>query len=384
MTASKKVTVSCPTKFHSDYMANQLEKHNLLAKVYTAHPKSRYLNRVFLPINKIFFMPFIFILPFLTNKLKIFNSLTSWLNERLPVLFDRWVSKKIPQTDILIVWAWAGLKTINTVKKQGGIIILEECGSCNKFQNEILTEEYEKLKIPFLKPTSSYIINRELDEASIADYILCPSNYVAQSFIKNGFEKARCKVIPYGVSISLFKPDHKEKKDFKVIFVGSVGVRKGLIYLFKALEILKLKYPISCLIVGKVDFEFVKIFKKYQHLFTHLETVPHHQLVKYYNLSSVFVLPSLDEGMAYVQLEAMACGIPVICTPNSGAEAIIDHNKDGVIIPIRTVNPIVENIERLYLNKDLLTRMSSNAYKKAQSYTWDDYGKKLANFISEL
>lgn len=381
---NKKVTVCCPTKFHSDYMANQLADHSILDRVYTAHPKSRYMNRTDLPVNKIRFISPIFTLPYFTNKITILNRFTVYLNENLPIFFDFWVSKIIRKTDIVIVWAWAGLNTIKSVKRRGTIAILEECGSCNKFQNEILTEEYKLLNLPFMNPTSQNIIDRELKEAEMADYILCPSNHVARSFIINGFAPEKCKIIPYGVNIKHFKPKLTEKEKFTIIFVGSIGVRKGLIYLFEAIKSLKAEYPIEAVIIGKVDVEFLSIFEAYKHLFKHVESVPHKEMVNYYNSSSVFVLPSLDEGMAYVQLEAMACGLPIVCTPNSGAEAIVNNGEEGFIVPIRNAEQIAEKIELLYLNKELLLSMSAKSYKTAQNFSWDAYGKKLAAFISEI
>jgi len=381
---NKKVTVSCPTKFHSDYMLDQLEKHSLLKNAYTSHPRNSFLSRINLPVEKIKFLIPVFILPFITNKIKFLHSITALLNERLPILYDFLVSRLIGKSDILIVWAWAGLNTIKTVKKHGGVVILEECGSCNKFQNQILAEEYKLLKLNFSNPTSKYIIDREIDEAKLADYILCPSNHVAQSFINNGFPPEKCKVIPYGVNLEFFKPQLIEKEQFRIIFVGSIGVRKGLIYLFEAIKILKNKYPIEATIIGKVDAEFVSVFEAYKYLFKHIESVQHKELVDYYNSSSVFVLPSLDEGMAYVQLEAMACGLPIICTLNSGGDAIVNDGDEGFIIPIRSSQQIAEKVEILFLNKDLLKTMSTKAMKTAERFSWAEYGKKLAIFISEI
>ncbi|WP_378984233.1 glycosyltransferase family 4 protein [Pedobacter lithocola] len=337
-----------------------------------------------MPISKILCFTPIFILPFLTNKLNLLNRLTAYLNERLPILFDKWVSKKVKDEDIVLVWAWAGLSTIKAAKKRGKVAILEECGSCNRHQNEILAEEYDRLQLRFEKPNSKFIIDRELKEAEMADYILCPSEYVAKSFIKYGLNRDKIKVIPYGVNLEIFKPTPCIKSDFTIIFVGSIGVRKGLIYLFKALEILKFKYPINCLIIGTVDSEFKEIFNLYKHLIYHIKSVNHKELIHYYNSASVFILPSLDEGMAYVQLEAMACGLPVICTPNSGCESIITNGIEGFIIPIKDSNELVKNVEKLYLDKDLLNMMGKNAYLKAQSFSWNAYGKKLVDFLNRV
>jgi glycosyltransferase involved in cell wall biosynthesis len=385
MNAQRKVTVSCATKFHSDYMAFQLQKSDLLAKVYTAHPKTRYLNRVAINPRKVVFLPPMFALVYVINKISAhLYKLGKLLEYKLPIVFDRMVASRLKNTDVLIVWAWAGLASILKVKKQGGIVILEEVGSCNKFQNEILSQEYESLGLKFLTPTPEKIVTRELKEAENADYILCPSAHVAQSFIINGFPKEKCVIIPFGVNMELFKPSNKQKGSFSIIMVGSIGVRKGLIYLFKALEILNTKHPVNCTLIGKVEHDFKPIFEKYCHLFQHIEQVPHHDLVKYYEQASVFVLPSLDEGMAYVQLEAMACGLPVICTPNSGGDSVIQNGIDGFIIPIRDPASLADKIEILSTNPDLLASMATQAHQTASNFTWDKYGEKLTAFIHSL
>ncbi|MES2417960.1 MAG: glycosyltransferase family 4 protein [Bacteroidota bacterium] len=366
-------------------MAFQLNKAGLLEKVYTAHPKSRYLNRIKLPLPKIVFFPPLFASVYIINKIgRHFQKITRYLEYNLPLLFDKMVAKRLKDTDVLIVWAWVGLESILKTKKQGGIVVLEEVGSCNKFQNEILSAEYQSLGLKFLTPTPQKIVLRELEEATLADYILCPSSHVAQSFIINGFSKEKCVIIPFGVNMEMFKPSGQKKDAFNIIMVGSIGVRKGLIYLFKALEVLKPNYPINCTLIGKVENEFRPIFEKYNYLFNHIEQVAHHDIVKYYNQASVFVLPSLDEGMAYVQLEAMACGLPVICTPNSGGDSVISDGIDGFIVPIRDHISLVNKIEALYHNPDLLIRMGDQACKTASNFTWDNYGEKLSKFIDSL
>lgn len=380
-----RVTVSCGTKFHSDYMAFQLEKHHLLESVVTAHPKSRYINRVKLNEKHIqFLFPIFAISHFLKKILKSSNRISKWLDYKMPILFDVLASKRLNRSDVLITWAWSGLQSIQQIKKQGGIAIVEECGSCNKFQNELLNEEYHHLGLNFIHPTPKQIVERELKEVELADYILCPSRHVAQSFIQNGIAAEKCVVIPYGVNPGIFKPLHLDKKGFTVIFVGTVGVRKGLIYLFEALEILKGKFPINCMVIGKIEDQFLPAFKRYSHLLIHKDRIPHHDLINYYNQASVFVFPSLDEGMAYVQLEAMACGLPVVCTPNSGGDSVVEHGTDGFIVPIRNPRALAEKIEYLYLNKDVQESMSKAAYLKALSFTWDAYGEKLANFINSI
>jgi len=96
------------------------------------------------------------------------------------------------------------------------------------------------------------------------------------------------------------------------------------------------------------------------------------------------VFPSLDEGMALVQLEAMACGLPIITTANAGGESVINNGIEGFIVPIRDPGSIARKIKELYENESLRISMAENAVKQAHRFTWDVYGKKLNDFILQL
>ncbi|WP_183563761.1 glycosyltransferase family 4 protein [Mucilaginibacter sp. SP1R1] len=382
----KCVLVSCGTKFHSDYVSEQLNKHNLLEKTITAHPANRYLNRIILPRKFITCLPPIFVIPYLLKKIPLIGSyISKFIEYRLPAIYDFCVSNLIGKSNVSITWSWASLYTINEIQKRKGVAIVEESGSCNLYQNQLLTDEYKRLGLHFSTPTPTFIIEREFKEVKAANYILCPSKYVADSFIMmGGLPHEKFIVIPYGVNLSLFKSLNKVKNTFKIIFVGTIGVRKGLIYLFESLKELRKKINIECILIGNIEKEFEPIFKKHLYLFTYLGRAKQTDLLNFYNDASVFVLPTLDEGMALVQLEAMACGLPVICTTNSGADTIIEDGIDGFIVPIRDANAITEKITFLYHNKDKREEMSINAEKKAKKFSWDAYGEKLQLFINSL
>jgi glycosyltransferase involved in cell wall biosynthesis len=385
MGQTHKVTISCGTKFHSDHVAYQLSKHHLLDKVLTSHPAKYYLNRVPLQKSDVKFLPPVFLLAYGLRKIFGASSkMVHWLNYRLPLVYDKLASRSVKKTDILLTWAWSGLDTIKAVQKRGGITIVEECGSCNKFQNEILAEEYQHLGLQFDNYTPGFILERQLQEARLADYLLCPSNHVANSFIRYGIPKEKCKVIPYGANVQLFKPKQVQKSRFKILFVGTVGVRKGLVYLFRALEKLHGKYDFECNIIGGLEEQFKPVFDKYAHLFTHIPHVAHHDLVDYYSEAAVFVFPSLDEGMALVQLEALACGVPVICTPNSGGDSVVEEGREGFVVPVRAPEAIAEKLRVMLENPDLVKQMSENARLKAISFSWDTYGDRLSQFIHSI
>ncbi|TWR25386.1 glycosyltransferase family 4 protein [Mucilaginibacter achroorhodeus] len=385
MSSKARVVITCGTKFHSDYVAEQLYKYGLLEKAITSHPRSRYVNRTNIPAEKLKFLTPIFVLPYFLKKA---GTVGRWLARsieyRLPALFDYYASKNLRKANISITWSWSGLHTIRAIQKAQGIAIVEESGSCNLEQSKLLQEEYSMLGLEFPDPTPSFIINRELQEVKLADYILCPSNYVAETFIKNNLPREKCVIIPYGVNLTLFNHYQEEKPEFSILFVGTIGVRKGLIYLFKALELIHKTQPLKCLLIGTVEESFRPIFDIYKHLFTYVGRVEQKELSKYYNSASAFVFPSLDEGMALVQLEAMACGLPLICTTNSGGDSIVQEGSDGFVVPIRDHILLAEKISFLYKNPEVLKDMSAKAVLKAKKFTWDAYGDKLCSFINQL
>ena len=116
-----KVTVSCGTKFHSDYTAYQLSKHGLLDRILTAHPAKYYLNRVPLAKQKVKFLPPIFLTSYGFKKLLgNSNKISQWLDYRLPLVFDRLAAGSLNGSNVLLTWAWSGLKTIKAMKRNGG------------------------------------------------------------------------------------------------------------------------------------------------------------------------------------------------------------------------------------------------------------------------
>ena len=79
-----------------------------------------------------------------------------------------------------------------------------------------------------------------------------------------------------------------------------------------------------------------------------------------------------------VQPQAMACGLPVICTANTGGEDIVRDGKDGFVIPIRDVGKLKEKLTYLYENPDVCKQMGQSAKERVSAgFTWDDYGEKI-------
>ena len=103
------------------------------------------------------------------------------------------------------------------------------------------------------------------------------------------------------------------------------------------------------------------------------ESLPHEQVLEIMTQSDVLVLPSLSEGFGLVVTEALACGLPVIVTPNVGASDLIKDGREGFVVPICSAEAIAERLNALNEDRELLARMSQNAHRTAAGRPWGEY-----------
>jgi glycosyltransferase involved in cell wall biosynthesis len=164
--------------------------------------------------------------------------------------------------------------------------------------------------------------------------------------------------------------------------VGRVGPRKGVHYLLQAWQQLQLP-DAELLLIGINEFPEGWLARSKQ-VFRYVPSVPHSRLNAYYSAASVLVFPSLVEGFGLVLLEAMACGIPVITTPNTAGPDILTDGVEGFIVPIRDVEALKEKLEWCYRHPQALAEMGQAARQKAEQLTWSQYRQKLASRVQEL
>ena len=225
-------------------------------------------------------------------------------------------------------------------------------------------------------------IERKEQEIALADHIFVASSFVKNSVVEAGVNPDKISVIPFGAPIDYFQPKPKTDNLFRALFVGRVSPRKGVHYLFQAWQNLRLPEA-ELLLVGLNEFP-ENYLQQYLEKVRFVPSVPHASLNNYYSSANVLVLPTLVEGMPLVVLEAMACGIPIITTPNSGIGDIITNGVEGFIIPVRDVEALQEKVEWCYCHPLELAKMGKAARQKAEQLTWSLYRQKLANRIKEI
>lgn len=379
------VTISVGGRFHAFYLAQQLLKmlkRGYLKKLITSYPKFE-VEKYGIPPEKI---DSIIIKEILERGWgKLLGFIKNRYNPQFFIsdLFDRLAVRKIEKCDIFVGWSSFSLYSLRKAKELGAITIIERGSSHIVYQQEILREEYEKFGLKF-KGADPRIVEKELQEYEEADYISIPSLFVKRTFLEKGISEGKLIHIPYGVDLSEFTQIPKEDSIFRVIFTGGMSLRKGVHYLLQAFSELRLPNS-ELLLIGSLNDEIKPFFKKYQGYFKWIGHKPQRELYKYYSQGSVFVIPSIEEGLAMVQAQAMACGLPLICTTNTGGEDLIEDGKEGFIIPIRDVEALKEKILFFYENPEKRYEMGQAAKRKVQrGFTWDDYGERMIRVYLDL
>lgn len=225
-------------------------------------------------------------------------------------------------------------------------------------------------------------LDRKEQEIQLADHIIVPSSFVQTSLVEAGVPLDRVSVIPFGAPIEYFIPRPQPPQKFRPLFVGRVGPRKGVHYLLSAWKQLALPNAQLCL-VGINEFP-AGWLDTYTDCIQHIPSVPHTSLSQYYHQASVLILPSLVEGMALVLLEAMACGLPIITTPNAGGPDIITDGVEGFIVPIRDPEALQERLEWCYRHPEALAEMGQAARQRAEQLTWVLYRQRLTQAVRSV
>jgi glycosyltransferase involved in cell wall biosynthesis len=291
--------------------------------------------------------------------------------------FSKLILQKGIQGDAIYAFNTAGLEIMQAAHRSGLRTVMEQTIAPYGFEMELM--QGENAAYPGWEEISSSnaavqeYIERERQEWSIADLILCGSEFVKAGIQHCGGPVEKCLVVPYGVDPKFqIPPKQPHSGPLRVLTVGTVGLRKGIPYVLEAAK--QLKGRATFRVVGPVQVSPDAAAQ----LSEHLELVGHvlrSQIVEQYAWADVFLLPSICEGSAEVTYEALSCGLPVITTANSGS--IVEDGISGFIIPMQNSASIVDELESLLQNPDVLQKMSAAALTRSQYGHFANYADRL-------
>ncbi len=304
-------------------------------------------------------------------------------------IHDRWVSRKIRkwQPQLVIGYEKSCLKTF-TVARSLGITTLLDVAQVHTGFIEMLRNVY-----PFFKTISGAenlfekIHLRKKKEYNLANHIMVLSSFAQQTFIDNGIDADKISKVHLG-----FNPNQFQIKNFlinsedvplRLIFVGIVTLRKGIALLVEVMQEL-LPFPIELLIVGpRGDASYLVNTKSQYRNIQYLEYLSHSDLVKALQESDVLVMPSYLDSWAAVVVEAMACGLPVIVSDNTGAKDIV-NDSNGIIISTGNKEQLKQAVLFYFNNRIEVNLMGQAAAEKAKQYSWINYYQEIDSVIQQL
>jgi len=251
----------------------------------------------------------------------------------------------------------------------------------------LLREEAQRY--PAWEPTlggtrdSEAKLARKTRELAAADLVICPSNFVLESLPANVRANKQTLIAPFGSPTV----DSSAKREsgtgpLRVLFAGGMTQRKGLADLFAAMKMLDSK-NVQLVVMGSAVLP-LDWYRAQFGDFIYEPPRPHREVLELMQSCDVFVLPSIVEGRALVQQEAMACGLPLIATKNAGADDLIEEGRTGFLVPIRSPETIAEKINWFASNRSALGEMSAAAQARAREFTWPAYGERIVAAIKEI
>lgn len=303
-----KIAIASLGRFHVLDLARELDALGEDVRFHSYVPRKR-AERFGLPVrcHRGFFAA---VAPFLAWQHKAPNFWPAGQERAMAHALDAAVTAQLKPCDVFICMSGMYLGAARHAKRRYGARIYLERGSQHILAQRRILEGLGAAR----KPTD-FIVAREQAGYDLADRIAVPSTPVVDSFLQEAPHlKDKLFVNPYGVDLDLFsqRAGPRPEGPPRVLFVGSWSLRKGVDVLVQAVRALPGVHLTH--VGGLVDWPFPAGDPQ----FTHVGTVPQWHLKGHYARADVMVLASREEGLALVQPQALASGLPLVCTTRTG------------------------------------------------------------------
>jgi glycosyltransferase involved in cell wall biosynthesis len=225
---------------------------------------------------------------------------------------------------------------------------------------------------------------RRDEEMRLADAAVVNSTFAAEALAAAGFDPARILVIPLGAPPSVSRVRRQASGARPLIFLsaGSQSIHRGTHYLLKSWRLLNPGPAAELWLVGTMKLPSSALAGLPANVRV-LDRVGAGELSQLYLAADVLVFPSLCESFGMVITEAMAHGLPVITTPNTGGPDLISPGREGMIVPIRDAEALATAMQWMLDNRSSLCAMSARAQSRAAGWQWSAYRAILADRVTE-
>ncbi|MBX7123317.1 MAG: glycosyltransferase family 4 protein [Opitutaceae bacterium] len=221
-------------------------------------------------------------------------------------------------------------------------------------------------------------------EIALADVIIVPSVFAKHTIEQHVPTRARIAVVPFGPPThppAIAEKTRDASQKLRVLFLGPLTQRRGLSYLFAAVQ--QLEGAAELTVAGNRPIRPCSALDQELSRVNFAKADSQEEILQLMSKHDVLVLPSLFEDFGTELLDAMALGLPVIATPNSAAPDLVSDGNEGFIVPIRSAQAIAEKLHLLIREPGQLAEMSHRAALRAREFNWKRYETTLATRVSE-
>jgi len=311
--------------------------------------------------------------------LSFLNMIQPFIRFERARIYDLIASRLPCRTGFALFHPFTFVRTQRRLRSKGLVTIAVGTNAVGKRFYDVEKEERRRLGIRPLAYDPFY------EEGILsASYVIAYSTHAKESYAALGVPKERIFVIPPGVDAARFRPGKKRDKKFRLLMVADFTVMKGAQYLLEAWRDLALS-DAELVLVGVPLAEMCGLFSGYRREVPSVRFIGHtDNLLPYYQQASAFVFPSLAEGWGKVVSEALACGLPVITTTETGAKDAIQDGVNGFIVPARDVTALKERIRWLHEHPKEAARMGEAARRTGISYSWSRFERGVKRAFQEI
>ena len=312
---------------------------------------------------------------------------------RACALHDHIVARRLEslvgQVDVIHTWPLGALETLRTAARLGIPTVLERCNANTRFAMQVVKQECECLGVA-LPPDHEHAYNaeklrREEEEYRAADHLLCPSDFVARTFLEEGYPPQRLLRHQYGFDGSVYWANGREQgagSGLTMLFAGGCAPRKGLHYALEAW----LQSPASENGTFMIAGRFIPGYaERLSSMLAHssVRVLGHRRdLPELMRKSDILVLPSIEEGSALVTSEARGCGCVLLVSEAAGA--ICTHMENALVHRVGDVGALQQQITMLHEDRWLLQRLRAESLRTASEITWGAAGARLLQVYREV
>ncbi len=300
---------------------------------------------------------------------------------------------KSPSYKAIYAYEDGALASLRAAKRMGKAAIYELPIAFGPFARTILAKEAKR------RPEWAFTLGglsdsdekmaRKRNEVEAADLIITPSRFVLESIPVAIRSSRPCAIVPYGADPAVedrqvhgHSQRSTEDRPLRLLFVGSFSQRKGLADILDACSKLNRK-DIELHLLGSPMAPLAFYRQHYQEFIYH-PPCAHHAVIETMLNCDVLLLPSLVEGRALVQLEALSCGLPIVISPNTGGNDLLHEGQTGWEVAPSSPHQLADRIKWFADNRNRLPEMRTAALAMARSHSWHTYRRELLEAISPL